>query len=888
MSSVIVISSSPARTFARSPTRVDFSSPPRPSQTSSDSTKGDLKDIYRPTRPRRDRCSPRFTTAKQILAPRSSAENVPLGVASPPKFKLTPPRASTSSLPKPRYLTDSATALPVQLAKDATSTPGSEWDIPLEHTVVKILPSDARRKKKTDSAAALNLQKAVARRKDWTPEKPHAAVEPESAGDAKAEGFRVDLLKSFGHSQISTGVQRIANSKDGALTKRRKVSLTDIREATASSKQATTTKPTPKLATVRSKSPVKKSKTITARTTGAYADDADEAANPMMQYLLSTQANMDAERDPENFEIKVRKQAAKPKKGHRKSRLRSPETALKTLESQDILFASASQLVRDESPTLLRDTAEAIKRSEEHHFSSSLRSQQTAVFSVESATPQRAASSRHRGRLSLWSAADRDENDALLHMDESLDTLITKDAFAGTDALYETSAAITKPDQPDDSMTLLAVLKPEETTTYDIDDVTTPPLRPGNVPPSFQQTRTYSTSSRSSSRNRGKSSDSPKEQSPIPKSKQTSATRVVSSPTRKKKIPNKPNYTTWTDEELKDAVKAHGFKRLRARKTMIDKLDEQWAEQHGVDPAVVKAATKRASQTAKEVQSADFLGSVHGLATRPVPKPKKARKKRLDPDVGKLDNGSGSRALEDDIVDISDIENLNLTAMDRVAAIKITPDEPNGKIEIQEDEEEYEDILDLPPSTAPIRGTGVKATAAKRKPKAGKHKSDRPLTPPPTMPAPSQTQLSSPAFEELRKPSPAKRKKRRSRSTSPVIPATPEHMPSSPTINSSAVIDDVPLKSRVREAISKQPSDDATRNHYTDPTWHEKMLLYDPIVIEELTAWLNSEGFNAIGEDREISLDEVKDWCHEHGICCLWKGGWRGNKKKVKDVIEED
>ena len=156
------------------------------------------------------------------------------------------------------------------------------------------------------------------------------------------------------------------------------------------------------------------------------------------------------------------------------------------------------------------------------------------------------------------------------------------------------------------------------------------------------------------------------------------------------------------------------------------------------------------------------------------------------------------------------------------------------------------------------------------------------------MPAPSQTQLSSPAFEELRKPSPAKRKKRRSRSTSPVIPATPEHMPSSPTINSSAVIDDVPLKSRVREAISKQPSDDATRNHYTDPTWHEKMLLYDPIVIEELTAWLNSEGFNAIGEDREISLDEVKDWCHEHGICCLWKGGWRGNKKKVKDVIEED
>ena len=53
--------------------------------------------------------------------------------------------------------------------------------------------------------------------------------------------------------------------------------------------------------------------------------------------------------------------------------------------------------------------------------------------------------------------------------------------------------------------------------------------------------------------------------------------------------------------------------------------------------------------------------------------------------------------------------------------------------------------------------------------------------------------------------------------------------------------------------------------------------MYDPIVLEDLTAWLNTEGLQSIGEDDEVGALDVREWCESQGVCCLWKGGWRGN-----------
>ncbi|KAK4143960.1 uncharacterized protein C8A04DRAFT_36998 [Dichotomopilus funicola] len=54
------------------------------------------------------------------------------------------------------------------------------------------------------------------------------------------------------------------------------------------------------------------------------------------------------------------------------------------------------------------------------------------------------------------------------------------------------------------------------------------------------------------------------------------------------------------------------------------------------------------------------------------------------------------------------------------------------------------------------------------------------------------------------------------------------------------------------------------------PSWHEKMLMYDPIIIEDLAAWLNAGQLDRVGFDEEVTPWEVKEWCasksvHEDG-----------------------
>lgn len=99
------------------------------------------------------------------------------------------------------------------------------------------------------------------------------------------------------------------------------------------------------------------------------------------------------------------------------------------------------------------------------------------------------------------------------------------------------------------------------------------------------------------------------------------------------------------------------------------------------------------------------------------------------------------------------------------------------------------------------------------------------------------------------------------------------------------------------------------------PSWWEKMLLYDPIVLEDLTAWLSAQGVKieterervvvkakkgrkrknadadqeAVEEqavaETEIVREElrcwmVQRWCEENSVCCLWREGMRGGVKQ--------
>jgi hypothetical protein len=64
-----------------------------------------------------------------------------------------------------------------------------------------------------------------------------------------------------------------------------------------------------------------------------------------------------------------------------------------------------------------------------------------------------------------------------------------------------------------------------------------------------------------------------------------------------------------------------------------------------------------------------------------------------------------------------------------------------------------------------------------------------------------------------------------------------------------------------------------------NPSWYEKMLLYDPIVLEDLTTWLNEQGLRIEGKEKELvelSAWMTQAWCEANSVCCLWKEGLRG------------
>lgn len=66
----------------------------------------------------------------------------------------------------------------------------------------------------------------------------------------------------------------------------------------------------------------------------------------------------------------------------------------------------------------------------------------------------------------------------------------------------------------------------------------------------------------------------------------------------------------------------------------------------------------------------------------------------------------------------------------------------------------------------------------------------------------------------------------------------------------------------------------------SQPSWHEKMLLYDPIILEDLASWLNSGELSRVGYDGEISPTDLKAWCESKSVICLWRQNSRGRERK--------
>ncbi|EKD18492.1 uncharacterized protein L3040_007485 [Drepanopeziza brunnea f. sp. 'multigermtubi'] len=123
--------------------------------------------------------------------------------------------------------------------------------------------------------------------------------------------------------------------------------------------------------------------------------------------------------------------------------------------------------------------------------------------------------------------------------------------------------------------------------------------------------------------------------------------------------------------------------------------------------------------------------------------------------------------------------------------------------------------------------------------------------------------------------------------TTPSPRRTPAQMKIKPltlTITSSTNDDSVelsPISSQkllfkhITSAVTAAPRSKDSSN----PSWHEKILLYDPIILEDLAVWLNTGGLEKVGWDGEVDPKEVKKWCESKSICCLWRESLRNGSR---------
>ncbi|KAF8463135.1 hypothetical protein BDZ91DRAFT_732546 [Kalaharituber pfeilii] len=113
--------------------------------------------------------------------------------------------------------------------------------------------------------------------------------------------------------------------------------------------------------------------------------------------------------------------------------------------------------------------------------------------------------------------------------------------------------------------------------------------------------------------------------------------------------------------------------------------------------------------------------------------------------------------------------------------------------------------------------------------------------------------------------SPMKRRKRRSSKPSRIT-----HLVYRDTQKNEA------MQTSISQAIMAQYS--STEN--ISNSWHYKILLYEPIILEDLTVWLNTEGLSKVGVDEEVPPEVVKEWAERRSICNVWEKGNRGQERK--------
>lgn len=283
----------------------------------------------------------------------------------------------------------------------------------------------------------------------------------------------------------------------------------------------------------------------------------------------------------------------------------------------------------------------------------------------------------------------------------------------------------------------------------------------------------------------------------------------------------RPKYDLFTDAKLANEISRFGFKAVKSRSGMIALLDQCWKSKNQAPAGAASFSTSAVGASPKRKQ-ADSSAAV--LTPSPAKKPRGRPKKITVVET----TGAGTEAEN-----TSPKKKRGRPRKDAAVVEKAAPSMP-------------------PP---PLPATG--ASTPKRKKK--------------TAMQPTREVLDSDLESEVE-----------ANVSSPVQPFSPAggEVSISEELETSLNLSPTAQQSRLFSHITKAVTTAPRTTDPANPSWYEKMLMYDPIILEDLTAWLNSGQLTKVGHDGEVSPADVKKWCESRSICCLWRVNMNGKERK--------
>ncbi|KAK4096974.1 hypothetical protein N658DRAFT_434995 [Parathielavia hyrcaniae] len=670
----------------------------------------------------------------------------------------------------------------------------------------------------------VNLEPAIMRRMDWTPPRetvpaPRLAVSPTTQELASSTGQADGVVFKHLHDTYSRnagadlGVNHASHLAAADILGKRK-----LIEMVASAGKQRSLEPSP----TKPKAVKKKPRTITELATAAYrlpvVEDVsadDPKPDPLLGYLETANGEAEPAGRPARTKGKVMRRPAKPEMkqtGKRdqapKHLLLSPASAIRQVAKQDFVFGTASQLATEDDPDLLRALDEAMKASNRPDGDS-----------FASPNPRKSnLTIRKRQGPRLWAAGARyDDSD---FVDAAVLDLTRSSPIARALAHTQYAQNAACGDQDPQTPTNDAYFEP---------------------PPSNQEQHQLLLSQ----------SGSPHQEQP--------------------QLPPQSNFELYTDARLAKEVASYGFKAVKKREVMVALLSRCCESKNnntlGGNTASANISTTTAAETAASPSrrtgrpSKDPVPSTSGAATQPPP---------TIPGRNKCVSASipGSAPLCE----------KRPCGRPRKDATRAAASPSHGRKQSH---------------SASVSDSGGEGAPHVQKRPRGRPKKDPVASPPArsTAKARSSPRVSRTAAKLLASaPATPRRRKTPGKSTIE-IPDSDTDDPFAPTPASSASIQDdvfssppamdlsvtedtelslmasptsqqVSLFRYITDAVvSALPTKDPE-----NPSWHEKMLMYDPIVLEDLTAWLNSGQLDRVGYDGEVAPVDVKKWCESKSV----------------------